>query len=872
MQVGESDESNNAGSDLSAVTDHPADLQVTDIRTQAENFSGEDTTVTWTVNNLGDTVWAGTKSWNDAVYLSKDPSFLPNRATFLGIFEHSNIQGLAAGGSYTTSTKVKLPPGTDGDYYIYVIADNQDNPVDVRYRSAKGEYLSGLNDNALVFYEGGTYRAGAAYEAGHNANNIMRGSLNITYREPDLRVDSIVLSNPSPSSGEQVTVTWTVSNQGTRETRTNGWLDGLYLSRDASLDASDYPLVDSAFTESSEHVLRVKSVSFYENNKPKYLKPGESYTYSAVVNLPESISGDFHLIVKTDTNVYKDGYKSELSTVRDDLDVVRDMGGSGQVPEFKDEGNNVSSIGLPITLATPPDLQVASVTAPTSVVAGQNFTVTYQVINAGGDTPGDQSSWNDLVYLSKDRFLDINKDSYVGYVNHAGGLAAGGNYDVSLNITAPRNLEGPYYVFVITDPARAWGTGETGKVREFGKEQNNATAAIQPILIETPPPADLVAGDVVLPAGANVGDDIQVDYTITNNSTNPAFGRWTDAVYLSSDNNWDLGDILIGKVDHNGGLNANASYNASLKAKLPPLKEGNWRVIVRPDLYNEVFEGKITYTATGLNLPPQEANNRTASAATLQVQVPELGVASPLETTLSPGQTRLYKVSVASGETLRVLLDSSAAEGANEIYVRYGDVPTGYLFDAAYTNPLAADQQAFIPSTQAGDYYVLVRSNQGAADTPVTLRADLLPLSITQVTPDQGGTGDDNHRWVTMDIYGSHFKAGALVKLSRPGVFEVEPTRWQVLDATHIRAIFDLRDAPHGLYDVSVINPDGQHSHRGDALPGRARHRSRRHHRHRRLAYRESGRRRQLQRLVAKPDQRRYALRPFRHRCAGNGL
>ena len=194
----------------------------------------------------------------------------------------------------------------------------------------------------------------------------------------------------------------------------------------------------------------------------------------------------------------------------------------------------------------------------------------------------------------------------------------------------------------------------------------------------------------------------------------------------------------------------------------------------------------------------------------MQVQVAELSLASPLQTTLSPKQTRLYKVSVAAGETLRVLLDSTTEQGANEIYIRYGDVPTSYLFDAAYTNPLSADQQAFISSTQAGDYYILVRSNQGAADTPVTLRADLLPLSITKVTPDQGGTGDDNHRWVTLDIYGSHFKAGALVKLSRPGVFEVEPTRWQVLDATHIRAIFDLRTAPHGLYDVSVINPDGQ--------------------------------------------------------------
>ena len=32
-----------------------------------------------------------------------------------------------------------------------------------------------------------------------NANNIKRGSLNITYREPDLRVDSIVVSDPNPS-------------------------------------------------------------------------------------------------------------------------------------------------------------------------------------------------------------------------------------------------------------------------------------------------------------------------------------------------------------------------------------------------------------------------------------------------------------------------------------------------------------------------------------------------------------------------------------------------------------------------------------------------------------------------------------------------
>ena len=93
-------------------------------------------------------------------------------------------------------------------------------------------------------------------------------------------------------------------------------------------------------------------------------------------------------------------------------------------PEFKDEGNNVASIALPITLGTPPDLQVAQVTAPATVLAGQTVNVSYTVINAGGATPSDQANWNDLIYFSKDRFLDVNKDRYVGYIAHGGGLAA----------------------------------------------------------------------------------------------------------------------------------------------------------------------------------------------------------------------------------------------------------------------------------------------------------------------------------------------------------------------------------------------------------------------------------------------------------------
>ncbi|MDP2220720.1 MAG: CARDB domain-containing protein, partial [Hydrogenophaga sp.] len=436
--------------------------------------------------------------------------------------------------------------------------------------------------------------------------------------------------------------------------------------------------------------------------------------------------------------------------------------------------------------------------------------MSYEVSNLGGRTPSDQGSWTDMVFLSKDRFLDTSKDFYVGYTSHAGGLDAGGSYSRTLDVTVPRHLEGPYYVFVLTDPSFRGGGGAFGQVREFGFDQNNHLAAAQPVLVEIPPPADLIVTTTSIPARAEVGDDIEITNTIINDSINTAYGNWTDALYLSSDNKWGLDDILIGRVAHSGDLLGGASYDGTLTAKLPPLRDGHWRLIVRPDIYNEVFEGVIRYTDTGLFLAPGEANNKTASALAIQVEVPVLPVAHSLDVAFDHGGALLYRVDVAQGQTLRISVDSLADHGDTRVYVRHGDVPTAYTFDASYSNPMAPDQDVWIPGTKAGSYYVLVTSGLQTGSTQAVLRADLLPLSITKVTPDHLGVGNDEQRWVTVDISGAQFKAGALVRLSRPGVFEVEPTRWQVIDSTHIRAIFDTRTFPKGLYDVTVINPDGQ--------------------------------------------------------------
>lgn len=106
----------------------PADLRVTSVVTDPQSFSGESTTVTWTVTNFGDPVWAGTQYWNDLLWISADPTFIPSRATFLKSFIHTNAQSLGKNQSYTNTQTVTLPPGiggkvNPGTYYIYVQID-----------------------------------------------------------------------------------------------------------------------------------------------------------------------------------------------------------------------------------------------------------------------------------------------------------------------------------------------------------------------------------------------------------------------------------------------------------------------------------------------------------------------------------------------------------------------------------------------------------------------------------------------------------------------------------------------------------------------------------------------------------------------------
>ena len=397
------------------------------------------------------------------------------------------------------------------------------------------------------------------------------------------------------------------------------------------------------------------------------------------------------------------------------------------------------------------------------------------------------------MYLSRDQFLDLRADRYLGEILHADGLGAGNSYTETRSYRAPSQFDDEteeYYVFVITDPVRS---NSIGSVFELYAENNNDRHSPLPIIFELPPPTDLVVTEVDVPSSVRSGESASFSWTVQNESnTEPAVGTWSDTLYLSSDATWDIGDVPLGRMNFSGTLTPGESYTQSIETLIPPAAPGQYRVIARADIFNQVYEREF------------DANNALASAETMSVTVEELFLGIPFDTTLSTGQSRLFQITVPHDQTLRVQLTTDAEDASNEIFLRYDAAPTVAAFDSAYEGGLDSELQAIIPTTQPGTYYVLIRGfSEPTDDTPVRLYADLLPMVITDINTDVGG----DSKFVTTTIKGARFHEDAVVKMIRPGFAEFVPEVYQVIDATKIIATFDFTDAPHGLYDVTVINP-----------------------------------------------------------------
>jgi CARDB len=179
-------------------------------------------------------------------------------------------------------------------------------------------------------------------------------SIAITRQTPDLQV-SQVSADSAATSGQNLTVDWTVQNSGTGRTNANYWYDDIYLSKDQTLSQDN--------------------IRLGQTYRSGALDAQGLYTASDSFEVPIDVAGNWYVIAKADG--------------------VIDRQGTDQVFEGALEGNNtrVSVNPVAITLGATPDLRITQVDVPSEGISGQSAQVPWTVLNAGAAT-GEDSTYS----------------------------------------------------------------------------------------------------------------------------------------------------------------------------------------------------------------------------------------------------------------------------------------------------------------------------------------------------------------------------------------------------------------------------------------------------------------------------------------------
>ncbi|WP_342364198.1 CARDB domain-containing protein [Terrarubrum flagellatum] len=819
------DESDNTGSDLVNVVHRPPpDLAASIVAAPSVAIEGHTVSVTYHVSNDGSTETPN-YSWFDNLYLSTD-----------GVLDASDprlgdvhvTQALAVGGGYTFTVSGKLPSFIEGDYHLIVAADANDElfefnnanniatsalhidnlpadlttvvdapdagvagrPIRVNWTVTNngvgstsssswtdrvilstddiagngddftlaevdhtGQLAVGASYNAsttfsLPYWALGNYHILVASDVREKVdetsetNNAGANSIAISRQVPDLIVTS-VSTPPASNAGDTLDITFTVKNVGNNDTQANFWYDRVYIADQNGLNTFSSPVLSTV-------------------RHTNALAPDGSYTVTVTVQLPETLAtGDYNIYALAD--IYNNVIEEPL------------------------EFNNASASGVFHVTGQPPkvyDLQVTSVDAADQAVSGQLLTVTYTVANNGSALSG---AWYDVVYLSVDQNLQRNGDVYLGAVAQNRTVGAGESYTVTQTFQIPKGYSGPYYVFVVSD--------STNAVKPEISEANNVGYDPVSTLISLAQPADLVVGDFSIPENLPLGVEIDLTYSVQNQSSVTAVGSWYDSLYLSSDDAWDIGDRLIGRVLHTGGVGANSSYTETLHGVLPGVIPGDYHVIVRTDIRNLLPE-------------TVETNNITGSLNAADIDVPRLTLGDLASGVIPQGGGSYYKLDLEAGQTVRITLDGADAGSGNELYVRFNAMAGRGVYDFSSATPFEEDQSLVIPTTQAGTYYIYVVNTTTSGANPTrafAIKAESIPFSITGV--EQSTVG--NSGAATIRIDGALFEDSTIFVLVNQNDEVLYPDRIVRTDASRAYVTFDLFGTPAGTYTVQAVRGDG---------------------------------------------------------------
>lgn len=393
---------------------------------------------------------------------------------------------------------------------------------------------------------------------------------------PDLHVTQVNCSDPV--AGQNMTIEWTVKNDGIGSTADASWYDYIWLIPDMKLGTA---------TTGSKLLKKVENI--------KALDAGESYNNRQEVKLDERTYGNYNILVTSDMyNV------TDIDWPTDEPVYPFNPSSTGYIPasttssmatisEITNNGKKDNFFYSKIDIAVPPlpDLQIPEIkvfnnSSPVSEIYGGTVVDVVVTIENKGESAIKDKTVRNVLYLSGaayhgDAVLTQLASSYKTL-----NLDPGASCEEHYTVTVPLRYHGDLYfhaqtdvndeVFELANIANNWGVSDKINVIVA------PCADFQPTLITTKA-TDITANQT-----------ITVTYTVENmGAGKPDANNWTDRIYLCK-NADGLGDIssniLLASVPISYSEN---KYSKDVNVKLPSLTDTYYIYIVT-DANDTVFE------------------------------------------------------------------------------------------------------------------------------------------------------------------------------------------------------------------------------------------------------------------------------------------
>lgn len=243
-----------------------------------------------------------------------------------------------------------------------------------------------------------------AIEESDNTNNTATAQFTAVQSPlPDLAISNFSIEGDL-KAGQTATVKATVKNVGVAPTRKDKWADAFYLCSDYNFDQN-------------------KATQLGSKSHVGVLQPGESYDLTATIKVPTDAQGYYVVYAMTDAN-----------------DVIYESNTSNNTTR--------TTAAIVNSSATPAELAITRLSAPSSITAGESVTITYTVQNnSDNDAEG---LLRDVIYMSKDNKLDAS-DEMIGVVTGDVCIEAGNSIEREVTGRITNMVEGSYYIIVKTN-------------------------------------------------------------------------------------------------------------------------------------------------------------------------------------------------------------------------------------------------------------------------------------------------------------------------------------------------------------------------------------------------------------------------------------